>query len=268
MLDLGKKPVLGIGISAVDYEAAVEKIVNAAKNKQPFGVSALAVHGVMEGFMDPEHKRRLNGLELVTPDGQHVRWALNILHKTKLDDRVYGPDLTLKTLSAAEKEQLPIYLYGATDEILEKLINNLKVKFPDLKVAGYESSKFRKISSEEKKEVVNRINECGAQIVFVGLGCPRQEVWAFEYKEELQKPILAVGAAFAFHAGLLDQAPKWMQDRGLEWFYRLLKEPRRLAYRYMILNPKYVWNVYRQYVNPDKFKMEYPDGSEEVLSYG
>lgn len=268
MLDLGKKPVLGIGISAVDYEAAVKKIMNAADKKMPFGVSALAVHGVMEGFMDTEHKRRLNGLELVTPDGQPVRWALNLLHKTGLQDRVYGPDLTLKTLAEAEKEKLPVYFYGATDEILSKLIKNLNEKFPKLRIAGYEPSKFRKISINEKKEVINRIIESGAKIVFVGLGCPRQEVWAFEYKEQLQMPILAVGAAFAFHAGLLDQAPKWMQDRGLEWLFRLLKEPRRLAYRYLVLNPKYVWNVFRQYLNPDKFVVEYPNGNERIISYG
>lgn len=268
MIDLGKKSVLGIGISAVDYEAAVSKIIHAAESGTSFGVSALAVHGVMEGFMDPEHKRRLNGLELVTPDGQPVRWTLNLLHNSALKDRVYGPDLTLKTIAAAEKEQLPVYFYGATGEILEKLIDNLQIKFPKLNVAGHEPSKFRKISSDEKKEVIRRIKSSGAKIVFVGLGCPRQEVWAYEYKGQLQMPILAVGAAFAFHAGLLDQAPKWMQDRGFEWFYRLLKEPKRLAYRYLVLNPKYIWNVFRQYLNPDKFTIDPPNGTERIISYG
>lgn len=263
-----RKPVLGIGISIVDYNSAVERIIAAARDKKPFGVSALAVHGVMTGFMDKEHQRRLNGLDMITPDGQPVRWALNLIHKADLKDRVYGPEMTLRVIKAAAGQGLSVYFYGATNEILEKLKKNMLNKFPDLKIAGSEPSKFRKIDSNEKKEVIKRIRESGADIVFVGLGCPRQEVWTYEYKEKLSMPVIAVGAAFAFHAGTLDQAPKWMQDVGLEWFFRFLKEPRRLAHRYLVLNPYYVFSIIRQLISPSTFPLEYPNGSENIISYG
>ncbi len=263
-----RKPVLGIGISIVDYNSAVERIIAAARDKKPFGVSALAVHGIMTGFMDKEHQRRLNGLDMITPDGQPVRWALNLIHKADLKDRVYGPEMTLRVIKAAAGQGLSVYFYGATNEILEKLKKNMLNKFPDLKIAGSEPSKFRKIDLNEKKEVIKRIRESGADIVFVGLGCPRQEVWTYEYKEKLSMPVIAVGAAFAFHAGILDQAPKWMQDVGLEWFFRLLKEPRRLAHRYLVLNPYYVFSIIRQLISPSTFPLEYPNGSENIISYG
>src|SRR5262249_23745480 len=157
---------------------------------------------------DPYHLYRLNHLDLVVPDGQPVRWALNLLHGVGLRKRVYGPDLTLKVYAEAEKQNLGVYLYGSTQSVLTQLKANLKQQFPTLKISGAEPSKFRPLSAEEKAEVVKRVAVSGAQIVCVGLGCPRQEVWAYEYREVLSLPILAVGAAFDFHAGTLSQAPR------------------------------------------------------------
>jgi len=240
MLDFGKQNILGIGISAVDYESAVEKIISAARNKQPFAVSALAVHGVMTGALDAVHRHRLNGLDLVVPDGQPVRWAMSWLYGVKLPDRVYGPTLTLKVCERAAKEGLSIYLYGSRMEVLDKFAVNLQKKFPGLKIAGSQPSRFRQVTSDEQKEIAETVRNSGASIVMVGLGCPRQETWVFENRELLKMPALAVGAAFDFHAGTVSQAPAWFQKRGLEWLYRLVQEPRRLWKRYAVLNPLYL----------------------------
>lgn len=240
MKDLGKRNVLGVLISAVDYEAAVSNIIKAAKEQRPYAVSALAVHGVMTGVGDREHRYRLNHLDLVTPDGQPVRWALNLLHGAGLKERVYGPTLTLKVLQAAAWEKLPVFFYGSKPEVLEALIKKLQAKFSGLSIAGAEASKFRTTSPEEKQAIAERIRGSGARIVLVGLGCPRQEVFAFEYREAIGVPLLAVGAAFDYHAGLVEEPPIWMQNLGLQWAYRLAQQPRRLWRRYLLLNPTYV----------------------------
>src|SRR5271156_867453 len=143
MIDQGKKSVLGILVDAVDYEAAVSRIVRAAFEMRPYAVSALAVHGVMTGFESEEHKYRLNSFDLIVPDGQPVRWALNLLHKSDLASRVYGPELTLRTLGRAAEEGLPVYFYGTTPEILARLKVRLAERFPKLVIAGAEPSKFR-----------------------------------------------------------------------------------------------------------------------------
>jgi len=268
MINKGKHSILGINVNAVDYEFAVDTITTAAKNKTACAVSALAVHGVMTGFLDRVHARRLNGLDLVVPDGQPVRWALSWLHDQQLNDRVYGPNLTLKVAESLTKEGLSIYLYGSRKETLEQFAENLGKMYSGLKIAGMEASKFRRLSETERMELVKRIKDSGANAVFLGLGCPRQETWAYEYRDLLNIPILAVGAAFDFHAGTLPQAPKWMQDAGLEWFFRLTQEPKRLWQRYAILNPLYLWHIFQQYVGLKKFDPTMPDGKEEIESYG
>jgi N-acetylglucosaminyldiphosphoundecaprenol N-acetyl-beta-D-mannosaminyltransferase len=240
MRDAGKKNVLGVGIDAVDYDAAVERIIGAAREKRALTVSALAVHGVMTAVTDAFHRHRVNSFDLVAPDGQPVRWALNLLHRAGLSDRVYGPNLTLRVCERAAREGLPVFLYGSRPEVLERLEKNLTETYPALKVAGARPSMFRTTTAEEKEQIAREIRDSGAAIVFVGLGCPRQEVWAYEYRDLLPMPILAVGAAFDFHAGLLPQAPPVMQDHGLEWLFRLVQEPRRLWRRYVYLNPAFV----------------------------
>jgi exopolysaccharide biosynthesis WecB/TagA/CpsF family protein len=268
MINKGKFPILGVQISAVDYEYAVYKIMEAAEQKRPLAVSALAVHGVMTGYMDVVHRRRLNGLDLVVPDGQPVRWGLRWRHGVSLPDRVYGPELTLRVAKEAARRKIPIYLYGSTEKTLNRFATNLESKFPGLIIAGKEASKFRRLTSQEKMDVVERIKHSGARIVFVGLGCPRQEVWVYEYRNLLNMPLLAVGAAFDFHAGLLKQAPPWMQKRGLEWLYRLIQEPKRLWKRYIVLNPLYLINLLGEILRIRQVPVEMPTWKEKEESYG
>lgn len=240
MIDLGKQNILGIGIDAVDYEGAVARIVTAAQERRPYAVSALAVHGIMTGVLDREHRFRLNQFDLITPDGQPVRWAMNWLYGCGLVDRVYGPNLMLSCCENAAQKELPIFLFGGTPEMLSALKQRLTTMFPNLVVAGTRASQFRQLNDQEQDALVEEIRASGAMITFVGLGCPRQEIFAFELRERLSMPLLAVGAAFAFHAGQLEQAPRFLQDRGLEWLFRLTREPMRLWRRYMLLNPLYV----------------------------
>jgi N-acetylglucosaminyldiphosphoundecaprenol N-acetyl-beta-D-mannosaminyltransferase len=252
-----KLPVLGVGVNAVDYDGAVKRIIDAAKSGRPFAVSALAVHGVMTGVLDLSHRYRLNRLHMVVPDGQPVRWALNILHKTGLKDRVSGPNLMLHLCAAAAKEDVPIFLYGSRPEVMALLVSNLRERFPAINIVGTATSRFRTADDAENAEIIASIKETGAKLVFVGLGCPRQEVFAFENVDALSCPVLAVGAAFDFHAGTQPIAPRWMQDYGLEWFFRMMCEPRRLWRRYMYLNPLFIWNVAKQWAAPKSFSPDH-----------
>jgi len=268
MIDRGRHNLLGVEINAVDYEAAVNQIIGAAQHRRPFGVSALAVHGVMTGVMDKEHRHRLNQLELVVPDGQPVRWGLNLLHQIRLRERVYGPDLMLKVCEMAAEAGISVFLYGSTVETLDQLAEQLVEKIPELEVAGTRASKFGKLTNAEKQEIINEIRCSGAAITFVGLGCPRQEVWTYEFKEALEMPVLSVGAAFAFHAGDLPQAPPMMQRLGLEWLFRLVHEPRRLCRRYVLLNPYFLTLVALQKTKLRDFRADDTRPPTSEIGYG
>lgn len=235
-----KMNVLGVLVDATSYAEAVDDVLAAARERRPFAVTALAVHGVMTGVLDREHGARLNSFDLVTPDGQPVRWALNMLHRANLTDRVCGPTLTQHLLRAAAEEGLPVYLYGSTRQTLDRLMLNLQNTLPALKIAGQEASKFRSARPGEDVELAARITASGARIVLVGLGCPRQEIFVHAMRPLLPMPLLAVGAAFDFHAGVLRRPPVWMQKHGLEWVGRLALEPGRLWRRYLVLNPHYL----------------------------
>lgn len=268
MIDRDKRSILGIGVNVIDYEGAVSRIIKAAEEKKSFSVSALAVHGVMTGVLDITHKYRLNKLDLVTPDGQPVRWALQFLHGEKLVDRVYGPNLTLLTTKAAAEKGLSIYLYGSRQEVLDAFAKNLCEKYKNLKIAGIEASKFRVLSPDEVLKLNKRIGASGADIVFVGLGCPRQEIFAYEHAGKLSRPVIAVGAAFDFHAGLLKQAPIWMQDRGLEWLFRLGTEPRRLWKRYLYLNPLFIYMIVFQKLGLKRKSFIKEEAPTNAVRYG
>jgi exopolysaccharide biosynthesis WecB/TagA/CpsF family protein len=238
--EVSRKPVLGVSITTMERHQAVEAVLDAARRGTSLGLSALAVHGVMEAVADPELQFRLNDLEMVVPDGQPVRWALDWLHRVRLTDRVSGPDLMDDLCAAAAREGLPIYCYGSTAETLAALCARLVARHPSLQVAGAKSSRFRPATAAEQQADAEEIRASGARMVFVGLGCPRQEIWTYEMRTTLSMPVLAVGAAFDFHAGTVARAPLWMQRRGLEWLYRLRREPKRLWRRYLLLNPKYL----------------------------
>jgi N-acetylglucosaminyldiphosphoundecaprenol N-acetyl-beta-D-mannosaminyltransferase len=234
-----KRGVLGVLVDAVELDPAAEEIVRAARDSKPMGVAALAVHGVMNGLLDPEFRFRLNQLDLVVPDGQPVRWAMNLIYRTGLRSPVRGTDLTVAVLERAALHSVPVYVYGSTPALLKRLVPRLKAKIPALEVAGFEPSLFREAAQEEIDVIAGRITASRAGILLVGLGCPRQEVFIYELRERLAMPLLAVGAAFDYLAGRLTEPPMPMRDLGLEWLWRLAHEPRRLWRRYLVLNPAY-----------------------------
>jgi exopolysaccharide biosynthesis WecB/TagA/CpsF family protein len=268
MIDRGKHNLLGIGVDAVDYAAAVAKIIDAARGRRPLAVSALAVHGVMTGVLDASHRYRLNQFDLILPDGQPVRWGINLLHRAKLSERVYGPTLMLEVCRAAASADLPIFLLGGDYRLLSRLSENLIAQIPGLKIAGARPSKFRNLSPLEWDELVQEIQSSEARIVFVGLGCPRQEVFAFEARDAVSIPTIAVGAAFSFHSGLLAQAPPLLQRWGLEWLFRLVQEPRRLWLRYLLLNPAYVALLALQKLRIHRVNSDRLEPPDTELLYG
>lgn len=240
-------PVIGVDISKVDYALAVRCIIEAARDIRPYLVSALAVHGVVTARQQPDMARAIAGFDLVTPDGQPVRAALNLLHHADLSDRVYGPTLMLKVCERAAAENLPIYLYGSTADVVSKLAHNLQATLPRLVVAGAEPSIFRALTPTESQELGQRVRDSGARLVFIGLGCPRQEQFAWDHRNLIGLPQICVGAAFDFHAGTKRQAPAWMQAFALEWLYRLGQEPRRLFKRYAVTNSIFLMALAQQW---------------------
>jgi exopolysaccharide biosynthesis WecB/TagA/CpsF family protein len=240
MIDVGKRNVLGVRVDALDYDAAVARVVEAAQKREPYACTALAVHGLMTGVLDREQQYRLNSLDLVTPDGQPVRWALNSLYGTALPDRVYGPNLMLKVCEVAAERELPIYLYGATAATVKTLSENLVKRFPGIQIAGADPSLFRAFTGAERESFYGRVRDSGARLVFVGLGCPRQEVFAYECARQLGMPVISVGAAFDYHAGVVPEPPAVVQRMGMQWLVRLLQDPRRLWKRYVVYNSLFV----------------------------
>jgi exopolysaccharide biosynthesis WecB/TagA/CpsF family protein len=234
-------------VSQTSYDDATRTILDAARDRKHLVVAATSVHGVTLAALDPEFMAILNSFDLITPDGQPVRWALNLLHGARLRERVYGPTLMRHVCEHAGQQRLGVYFYGGRAEVVERLVERLATSIPDLPIVGHRSPPFRDLTPVEDAEDVERIRASGASIVFVGLGCPRQERWAFTHRARLSVPLVCVGAAFDFHAGTLRQAPAWMQRSGLEWLFRTLMEPRRLWRRYAKHIPIFVYLVARQY---------------------
>ncbi len=235
-----KFDIFGVGVSRTTYDEAVETILQAAWRHRAAVVSCFAVHALVTASRDPELRRKVNTFEMITPDGQPVRWALNLLNRAGLNDRVYGPELTLRLCRKAAEQGMGIYLLGGSPAVLEALATNLTKQCPGLQIAGAESPPFRDLSPMEDEAMVRRIEASGAGIVLVGLGCPKQDVFAFAHRERIHAVQVCVGAAFDFHAGAKRMAPAWMQRWGLEWLFRLLTEPRRLWRRYLATNTLFV----------------------------
>ena len=235
--------LLGLQVTPTTYSEASEAVIGAAECGAGGVVSCHAVHAIVTLSDTEEYRRKANTFRMITPDGQPVRWALNLLHGTQLKDRVYGPQLTLEICRNAAERGVSIYLYGGSPKVVETLADNLNSQFPGLQIAGYESPPFRELSPEEDADVVDRINESDAGIVFIGLGCPKQDLFAFDHQDRLNAVQVCVGAAFDFHAGAKSIAPDWMQRFGLEWLFRLWQEPRRLAGRYLHTNTVFVAKV-------------------------
>jgi N-acetylglucosaminyldiphosphoundecaprenol N-acetyl-beta-D-mannosaminyltransferase len=238
--------VLGVGISAIDMAQAMAEITRWVEKGERHYVCVTGVHGVMEARRDPELRQIHNASGLTTPDGMPLVWAGHRAGATHMR-RVYGPDLMLAVSELAAQRGWASFFYGGGPGVPELLAERLTARFPGLRVAGTWSPPFRPPTAEEDQAIVELINRSGADLVWVGLSTPKQERWMAEHAGRLEvKALLGVGAAFDIHAGLLAQAPPWMQRSGLEWLYRLGREPTRLWRRYLRNNPRFVVEILRR----------------------
>jgi N-acetylglucosaminyldiphosphoundecaprenol N-acetyl-beta-D-mannosaminyltransferase len=234
---------LGVGISAINLQQAVEQVAEWIASGDAQYVNVCTVHTIMECQNDERLRRVVNAGGLATPDGMPLVW-LSQLHGYRDAGRVYGPDLMLALCDRAEGTGYRHFFYGGVPGAADLLARRLQARYPALVVAGTHASSFRPADSEEDRDVLEAINASAADIVWVGVGTPKQDYWVARHRALLRAPVLiAVGAAFDFHAGLLRQAPRWMQRSGLEWLFRLLQEPRRLAFRYLVYNPLFVIRI-------------------------
>jgi N-acetylglucosaminyldiphosphoundecaprenol N-acetyl-beta-D-mannosaminyltransferase len=226
-------------VDATSYEDATRQIIGWARLSRSRYVCVAAVNNVMEAHGDARYMRVMNRADLVTPDGMPLVWGLRWLG-VEGATRVYGPDLTPSILEAAEREGLAVGFYGGAPNVLEALVAETRRGWPDLEIAYAHSPPYRDLTTEEDGQVVQAIGESGAKILFVGLGCPRQETWMASHQGRLGAVMVGVGAAFDFLAGTKKQAPRSMQRAGLEWLFRLATEPTRLWKRYLRQNPRFV----------------------------
>jgi N-acetylglucosaminyldiphosphoundecaprenol N-acetyl-beta-D-mannosaminyltransferase len=241
--------VLGVPLALTDYERTIEWMDATIATGQRGYVCVAAVHTVMACQEDPELRAAVLGSDLTVPDGQPLVWAMNALGHD-LSSRVYGPDLMARYCERAALTGARMFLYGGRNQgALVQLALNLRTRYPGLNIVGGYAPPFRALTGEEEDFVLDEINRSQADVVWVGIGVPKQEKWMAAMRGRLRAPVLVgVGAAFDFHAGLVSQAPRWMQSMGLEWAYRLLQEPGRLWRRYLRYNPRFVAGFLRQWL--------------------
>jgi N-acetylglucosaminyldiphosphoundecaprenol N-acetyl-beta-D-mannosaminyltransferase len=239
--------VVGVPLGVIDYEQTLRWMDTMVAERQRGYVCVCNVHTVMASQEDPELRAALLASSLNVPDGQPLVWAINALGHS-LPDRVYGPELMARACERAASSRQRFYLYGGRSQgALMQLALNLRMRFPGVRIVGGYSPPFRPLTGEERAAISAEINASGADVVWVGIGVPKQEKWMAAIRAELKAPVLiGVGAAFDFHAGLVPQAPPWVQRAGLEWAYRLAHEPRRLWRRYLRYNPRFVGAFARQ----------------------
>jgi N-acetylglucosaminyldiphosphoundecaprenol N-acetyl-beta-D-mannosaminyltransferase len=256
MSPLPRVDILGVRISAINLGQAVGEIEAWVGHRERHYVNVCNVHTIMECQQDVRMKRLVNASGLSTPDGMPLVW-LSRLHAFRNAARVYGPDLMVALCERSQTTGHRHFFYGGAPGIAERLVERLQLRFPRLQVAGTYTPPFRKVGTIEDRSILDRIDAARPDIVWVGLGTPKQDHWVADHRPLLEAPVLiAIGAAFDFHAGVLRQAPRWMQRSGLEWSFRLAQEPRRLAYRYLVLNPLFVLNTILQTTKLRRFESD------------
>jgi N-acetylglucosaminyldiphosphoundecaprenol N-acetyl-beta-D-mannosaminyltransferase len=248
--------VLGVGLHAMNLPVATEAVLEALRTRAKGYVCVTGVHGVSEAQNNPAFRAILNGAFLNTTDGMPLVW-LGRRAVGREVDRVYGPDLMLEIFKATQHTDFRHFFYGGAPGVAEELQARLEARFPGVKIGGTFCPPFRPLTASEEVDLQRIVHEARPDIIWVGLSTPKQERFMAEYLPKLETTLMfGVGAAFDFHAGRVSQAPRWVQRSGLEWFYRLCSEPRRLARRYLINNPLFVWRILGQSLGWRKYPLE------------
>ena len=248
--------VLGIGISVLNLPTATEAVIHALKEKQKGCICITGVHGVMEGQRDESLRKILNHSFLTTPDGMPMVWVGKLRGFQEMG-RVYGPDLMAEVCEFTRGKNYTHFLYGGAEGVAQQLKALLEKKFQGIKIVGICTPPFRGLTADEEKELIRMVNEKKPDIIWVGLSTPKQEKFMAEYFDKLHATLFfGVGAAFDFYTGRVRQAPRWMQRTGLEWFFRLCCEPRRLWRRYLKNNPLFAFKLFCQLAGLKKYRLE------------
>ncbi|HVF81732.1 MAG TPA: WecB/TagA/CpsF family glycosyltransferase [Flavisolibacter sp.] len=237
---MNKLTVFSIPVSTGPYAEFVTAIIDAAAAKRSEYVCLANVHMLAEAYRNKEFSNVVRKANIITPDGKPLGWALRLLYGIK-QDRVAGVDLTQDLLQAANIKNIPVYFYGGTEDVLVKASALFKVQYPGLQLAGMYSPPFRLLTQQEEDEIVQRINSSGAGIVFVVLGCPKQERWMAAMQGRVNAVSVGIGAALPVMIGNYKRAPSWVRNAGLEWAFRLAMEPKRLFKRYLVTNSLFLY---------------------------
>lgn len=242
-----KKHLLNFPITLGKYGEIVDEIIALTKRPTSSMVCVANVHMFVEAYKDPKFLKIVKEAEIVTADGKPLTWALQMLYGIK-QDRVAGMDLLPDLLQKMSHENLSAYFYGGSQSLLDKTKTFLEKNYPALNVSGLYSPPFHALSEEEKKAAIDRINEAAPKIIFVILGCPKQEKWMASVKDKVHAVMIGIGGALPVMLGIQRRAPRWMQKNGLEWLYRLRQEPQRLFGRYHQTNRIFIWLMLKQLV--------------------
>lgn len=244
---LPTQSVTGFPISALPFNSQVQVIMNWAKAGRSKVVCVSNVHMIMEGHWDCQFAQVLRRADLLTPDGMPLAWMTGLM-KGQPQERVAGIELMSALCQQAQQRSMSLFLLGSTPEMLAQVTQNLSQAYPNLQIAGMLSPPFRPLSDEEDQQIVDTINESGAKLVFVSLGCPKQERWMSAHRGRVRAVMVGVGGAFSVCAGTKRWAPAWVRNYGMEWLYRLIQEPKRLWKRYASTIPPFLWLAFKQVV--------------------
>ena len=246
-MNLPQINLIGVPITALPLMEQIQVIIDWAKQRSSRVICVANVHMLMEARWDNRFHKVLGGADLVTPDGMPLVWLMKALG-IKSQDRVAGLDIFLNVCQIASKEEIKIYLLGCTQDILERIKLRLHREFPNVILAGLEPLPFRPLTDSEDAELVKRINASQASIVFLALGCPKQEYWMAHHQGKIKAVMIGIGGVFPVYAGLKKNAPEWVKVGGLEWLYRLVQEPKRLWNRYRKTIPPFIFLALQQLV--------------------
>ncbi len=252
-----KLNLLSLSISTGSYKDITDNILSLAKTKTSSYTCVANVHMLVEAYRHKDFADAVNKADVITPDGKPITWGLKLLHH-QVQDRVAGMDLLPSLLDGARKNGVQVYFLGGTEEMLLHTRIYAKQNCPDLKIAGTFSPPFRTLTTQEERGIIEQINQSGAGLVFVAMGCPKQEKWMASMKGRIHATMVGIGGALPVMIGEQKRAPRWMQNAGLEWAYRLSQEPRRLFKRYAVTNTIFIWLLIKQYLNYRVSLLQHP----------
>lgn len=245
------KNVIGFPVTASPFDIQIALILDWARNQLSKVVCVANVHMLIEGYRNPDFASVLQEADLVTPDGMPLVWMLRLMN-APTQNRVAGVDILLALCRQASSHNVSLFFLGSQPAILSRIQSRLEKEFPDLKIAGMEPLPFRPLTRTEDEEVVQKINNSGAGIVLVSLGCPKQELWMAQHKNRINAVMIGLGGAFPVYAGIHKRAPGVVRSMGFEWLYRLIQEPKRLWGRYSSTMPIFIWLALKQLLNTPK----------------